>query len=133
MAAQSGNDSSDQQLKDLIAKLITANHILHYNGVLDAYGHISVRNPQAPTQFLLARDHPPALVSSRHDIAAYHVEDASAVDSNAPKGYVERYIHSEIYKRYADVNAVIHSHNGDVLPYSITSVPVSSCYRTSVF
>ena len=107
------------------SNLITANHILHQQGVLDAYGHISARNPQDPSTFFLSRNLAPALVSSRDDIEEYRVDDAAPVNPNAKKGYVERLIHSEIYKRYKDVNSVVHSHSEAVVPFSVSSVPVS--------
>lgn len=106
--------------------LITANHILHNQGVLDAYGHISARNPQDPATFFLSRNLAPALVASRDDIEEYRVEDAAPVNKNGTKGYVERLIHSEIYKRYKDVNSVVHSHSEAVVPFSVSSVPVSN-------
>lgn len=109
---------------ELFSSLITANHILHQQKVLDAYGHISVRNPQNPATFFISRSLAPALVSSREDIEEYYVEDANPVNKDAPKGYVERFIHSELYKRYSDVNSVIHSHSEAVIPFSISSVPV---------
>lgn len=108
----------------LFSTLITANHILHQQAVLDAYGHISVRNPQNPATFFVSRSLAPALVSSREDIEEYYVENASSVNKDASQGYAERFIHSEIYKRYADVNSVIHSHSEAVIPFSISSVPV---------
>jgi len=116
---------------ELFSNLITANHILHHQKVLDAYGHISVRNPQNPATFFISRSLAPALVSRREDIAQYYVDDANPVDKNAPRGYVERFIHSELYKRYADVNTIIHSHSEAVIPFSISSVPVSH-FQTSV-
>jgi len=109
---------------ELFSSLITANHILHHQKVLDAYGHISVRNPQNPATFFISRSLAPALVSCREDIEEYYVDDANPVNKEAPKGYVERFIHSELYKRYSDVNSVIHSHSEAVIPFSISSVPV---------
>jgi len=95
----------------LFSTLVSGNHILHYNKVLDAYGHISVRNPQNPATFFISRSLAPALVSSREDIEEYYVEDATPVNKDSPKGYAERFIHSELYKSYKDVNSVIHSHS----------------------
>lgn len=108
----------------LFSTLITANHILHFHNVVDAYGHISVRNPQNPETFFISKSLAPALVSSRADIEEYYVSDASPVNEGAPKGYIERFIHSEAYKKYKDVNVVIHSHSEAVIPFSIGSVPV---------
>ncbi|KAF2481819.1 class II aldolase and Adducin N-terminal domain-containing protein [Neohortaea acidophila] len=117
---------------DLFATLITANHILHYHNVVDAYGHISVRSPQDPTTFYLSRSLAPALVSSRADIEHYNISDASPVStdsSTAPKGYVERFIHSEIYKKYPGVHSVVHSHAEAVLPFSISSTPLRPVFH----
>jgi ribulose-5-phosphate 4-epimerase/fuculose-1-phosphate aldolase len=110
--------------KDFFATLIVANHILHYHNVVDAYGHISVRNPQDPSTFFISKSLAPALVSSRDDIEEYKVSDASPVNPDAPKGYAERFIHSEIYKRYKGVQSVIHAHPEVVLPFSISSIPL---------
>lgn len=89
-----------------------------------AYGHISVRNPQNPSTFFVSKSLAPALVSCREDIEEYKVSDAIPVNPDAPKGYSERFIHSEIYKKYSDVHCVIHSHAEAVVPYSIASTPL---------
>lgn len=62
----------------------------------------------------------PATISSERDLIEYHVENAEPVDPTAAKGYSERCIHSEIYKRYPEVNSVTHSHSEEVVPYSIS-------------
>ena len=64
-------------LKDLI----TANHILHFHRIVDAYGHISIRNPSNPHTFFLSHSIAPALVSAPTDIVEYNIEDASPVKS----------------------------------------------------
>jgi ribulose-5-phosphate 4-epimerase/fuculose-1-phosphate aldolase len=120
-------------LSTIISTLITANHILHYHEVCDAYGHISARHPDNSSLFLMSADQAPALVSSADDLVTYLVEDASAVDPNAPRGYIERYIHSEMYKRYPDVNSVIHAHATDVLPYAISGVPMKPVFHMPAF
>ncbi|KAI7702309.1 hypothetical protein KC353_g14828, partial [Hortaea werneckii] len=104
--------------KELFSTLITANHILHYHDVVDAYGHISVRNPQDPNNFFMSRSLAPALVSNREDLEEYRVSDASPINEDAPKGYAERYIHSEIYKKYKGIHCVVHAHAEAVLPFS---------------
>ncbi|KUL89239.1 hypothetical protein ZTR_03698 [Talaromyces verruculosus] len=106
----------------LLRKFISACHILHYHSVLDAYGHISLRNPTNPNVFIMCRNMAPANVSSVGDLVEYHVADASPVTTSAPTGYVERYIHSEIYKKYPKVNSVIHSHSDAVIPYCNSSM-----------
>jgi ribulose-5-phosphate 4-epimerase/fuculose-1-phosphate aldolase len=120
-------------LDDLWRGLITASHILHYHDVLDAYGHISVRNPDNPETFYMPRNLAPALISTVDDIVEYKVEDASAVEKNAPKGYLERFIHSEIYKRFPTVNSVVHSHSVDVLPYCVSEVPLKATTHMAGF
>jgi hypothetical protein len=101
-------------LEDLFCGLVTASHILHRHDVLDAYGHISVRSPDNAATFWMPCNMPPALVSSPDDLVEYHVESAEPVEKNAKPGYLERHIHSEIYKRFPGVNSVVHSHAGDV-------------------
>jgi ribulose-5-phosphate 4-epimerase/fuculose-1-phosphate aldolase len=121
-------------LTDLWHGLITASHILHYHNVLDAYGHISVRNPDNPETFYLPRNSAPALLSKQEDIVEYKISDAAPVEGdNAPKGYIERYIHSEVYKKFPSVNCVVHSHATDVLPYCISEVPLKASIHMAGF
>ena len=116
-------------LKDLI----TANHILHNHHIVDAYGHISLRNPSDPSTFFLSHSVAPALVSSPSDIVEYRVSDASPVQEGVSEGYRERFIHSEIYKKYAGVNSVVHSHSEAVLPYGISGVEMKPCFHMAGF
>ncbi|OAP54238.1 hypothetical protein AYL99_11339 [Fonsecaea erecta] len=124
--------------------LITANHILHHQGqVLDAYGHISVRHPSNPSVFLMARYVPAALVASPDDIVEYRVADAEPVDAHAPRGYTERFIHSELYKRFSEVRSVCHSHAREVIPWGLLAASdggrkgsesgLKACVNTSGF
>jgi len=106
------------------SSLITANHILGFYNILDAYGHVSLRNPANASTFFLSRDLPPALVSNTSDIVEYLVDTGQPVlGAAAPKGYAERFIHSELYKRFPAVNSAIHSHAEDVLPFGVVEVP----------
>ena len=116
-------------LDSVIHDLITANHILHYHSVVDAYGHISARHPDDPSIFILSGSVAPATVSQPSDFVHYYVADASAVDQDAPKGYIERYIHSEVYKRFSNVSCVIHAHSEDVLPYANSGVPLKPVFH----
>ncbi|TGJ79294.1 hypothetical protein E0Z10_g9474 [Xylaria hypoxylon] len=120
-------------LNQLFATFINALHILHNNAVLDAYGHLSVRNPANPSTFFMSRNLAPALVSSPSDIVEYHVADASPVEPDAPNGFIERYIHSEIYKRFSDISTVVHSHSPAVIPYSISGVPLKASIHMAGF
>lgn len=76
----------------------------------------------------------PATVSSADQLIQYRVNDSVAVTPNAPRGYIERYIHSEMYKRFPEVVSVIHSHSEDILPYTIAGgVPFRAVYHTPGF
>jgi hypothetical protein len=121
-------------LEDLFSGLVTACHILHYQGVFDAYGHISVRSPDNAATFWMPHNMPPALVSSPDDLVEYKVDSAEEVEkTNVKPGYLERHIHSEIYKRFPSVNSVVHSHAGDVLPYCVSGVPLKSTIHMAGF
>lgn len=120
-------------LTTLLTTLISANHILHYHSIVDAYGHVSVRHPDDGSHFIMSGNRAPALVSSPDDFVTYQVSNASAVEPDAPKGYIERYIHSEIYKRFDDVNCVVHAHAPDVLPYATSGVPLRPVFHLPGF
>ncbi len=105
-----------------IEELVLANHILANEGVVDAYGHVSVRDERDPKHFLLARGLPPSVVTAA-DIADYDL-DSKPISNAQNAGYSERFIHGEIYKVRPDVMAVIHFHAGDVIPFTVTSVPL---------
>jgi ribulose-5-phosphate 4-epimerase/fuculose-1-phosphate aldolase len=100
---------------------------------VDAYGHVSLRHPTKPDVYLLSGDRAPALVSSPTDFIEYYVANSSSVDPNAPKGYIERYIHGEMYKRYTDVNSVVHSHADSVLSFAASGVPMFPVFHMAGF
>ena len=114
-----------------IEELVTANHILANEGVLDAYGHVSVRDPQNPQHFLLARHMAAGLVTTR-DIIEYDF-DANPIVKGETAGYTERFIHSEIYRTRADVMAVVHTHAPDLVVFSASSVPLMPIYHMAAF
>lgn len=101
----------------LIQDLAAANHILYNQGVLDAFGHVSMRHPNNPNRYLLCRNMAPALVQPE-DIIEYTL-DSEPVNDNGRKSYLERFIHGEIYKKRPDVMAVVHSHSPSVVPFSV--------------
>jgi ribulose-5-phosphate 4-epimerase/fuculose-1-phosphate aldolase len=132
--APSAPENDDRMLNDALRDLISANHILHHHGVVDAYGHISIRHPLDSSKYIMCGYMAPAMVSSPKDLIHYHVSDSSTVDLNAPKGYSERFIHGELFKRYPSVNCVIHSHAEEVLPYVVSmGVPLQAVYHMSGF
>ena len=123
----------DSQVREQYNTYITGCHVLHYHQVVDAYGHLSARSKTDPSLFIMARYLPPALVSAASDIIEYRVSDAQPVDPNAPKGYSERFIHSEMYKKYPEVQSVIHSHSKEIIPFSMTNVALKTCSNTGGF
>ncbi|KAG9770429.1 hypothetical protein KCU88_g6609, partial [Aureobasidium melanogenum] len=126
-------DKSKDILTTALRDLISANHILHHHGVVDAYGHVSIRHPTDPTLYIMCGFLAPALVSSPSDLIHYRISDSTPVDPNAGRGYSERFIHGEPYKRFADVHCVIHSHAEEVLPYVVTGVKLRAVYHMAGF
>ena len=118
----------------LIDDLVVGNHILTQEGILDGYGHISVRHPRNPDRFLLARSVAPELVTAA-DIIEYGL-DGEPADMDVAKGrtsYKERFIHSEVYRARPDVNAVVHCHTPSLIPFADSSVPLRPMYHQSAF
>jgi HCOMODA/2-hydroxy-3-carboxy-muconic semialdehyde decarboxylase len=115
----------------LVEELVLANRILVEEGVLDAYGHVSVRDPQNPNHFLLAR-HIPAITVTAADIVEYDFE-ANPVDGTDAIGYSERFIHSEIYRARPDVMAIVHTHAPDLIPFTTTATPLRPMYHMAGF
>ena len=115
----------------VIDELVVANHILANEGVLDGYGHVSVRNPADPNRYFLARAGAPALVKAA-DITEYDL-DSQPVTNTGAAGYIERFIHGEIYKLRPDVMAVVHCHCLDVIPFAATTVPMQPMYHMGSF
>ncbi|KAI9691680.1 MAG: hypothetical protein M1822_007752 [Bathelium mastoideum] len=124
---------SSTKLQETLRMLVTANHILHFHGAVDGFGHISVRHPEKPDVYIMCGYMPPALVESGDDLIEYYVDGSAPVDPNAKKGYSERFIHGELFKRYPDVQSVVHSHAEAVLPYATSTVPLLPMYHMGGF
>jgi ribulose-5-phosphate 4-epimerase/fuculose-1-phosphate aldolase len=101
--------------------LITAYKILVNEGILDGFGHVSVRSAKDPNIFLMPRAMPPSLVSE-DDILELRVSDSQPIDPKGRRVNGERYIHGEIYKARPDVMCVIHTHSQAVIPLSLTPI-----------
>jgi ribulose-5-phosphate 4-epimerase/fuculose-1-phosphate aldolase len=106
---------ADAANPDLVADLVTANHILYDQHVVDAFGHVSVRHDKREDRFLLARNMAPALVTAA-DIVEFDL-DGNPIDAGGRSVYLERFIHGEIYRARPDVGAVVHSHSHAVIPF----------------
>ncbi|HEX3765742.1 MAG TPA: class II aldolase/adducin family protein [Kofleriaceae bacterium] len=114
-----------------IADLVLANHILADQGVVDGFGHVSVRDPSDPNKFFLARSMAPELVTSA-DILEHDLDGNAPAAGNA-KLYLERFIHAEIYRARPDVIAIVHCHAPDLIPFGATGVALRPIYHMSSF
>src|SRR3954467_9156774 len=114
-----------------IEELVLANRILNDRGVLDAYGHVSIRDPANPNRYLMARAIAPGLVTA-DDIMEFDL-DSNPVDRRGRSLFVERFIHGEAYKSRPDVNSVIHTHSAGVIPFSVTQTPLRPVIHNASF
>jgi ribulose-5-phosphate 4-epimerase/fuculose-1-phosphate aldolase len=122
------NASSSAAIDDLVI----ANHILsHEIGVLDAYGHVSVRDPRNPNHYYLSRAIAAGMVTAA-DIIEYDL-DSKPVGRERSDGYLERFIHGEVYKARPDVMAVIHAHSPELIAFGASSVPLRNMIHTGSF
>ncbi len=115
----------------LLEDLVLANHILVNQGVLDGFGHISARHPHKPDRFFIARSMAPALVEAA-DIVEVDL-DGHVHDAQGRRTYVERFIHSAIYKARPEVMSVIHSHSPAVIPFGVTGARLRPICHMSGF
>jgi HCOMODA/2-hydroxy-3-carboxy-muconic semialdehyde decarboxylase len=116
---------------ELVDKLVVANRILYAQGVVDGFGHVSVRHDKSTGHFLLARNMAPGLVR-RDDIVTFDL-DGAARDAAGRRVYLERFIHGEIYRARPDVQAVVHSHSPSVIPFGVTKQPLRPVFHMSGF
>lgn len=107
-------------LTQALGDLVTANRILAQEAVVDAYGHVSIRHPERPDHFFLSCSRSPELVTL-DDLMEFDL-DCIPIDQRGRKMYVERPIHGAIYAARPDVNAVVHNHAHELLPFTVTDV-----------
>ena len=103
----------------VIEDLVYGNRILYNEGVLDAFGHISVRDPQNPSRFYMSRGLAPSQVTTK-DILEYDLDCKALGVPNPNTGYGERFIHCGIYRARPDVRSVIHAHSPGLVPFGLT-------------
>jgi ribulose-5-phosphate 4-epimerase/fuculose-1-phosphate aldolase len=99
-------------------RVAIANRILAREGVVDAYGHVSIRHPDRPDQYLLSCSRSPELVRPE-DVMAFSLAGEPA-EPETGRPYLERHIHGGVYEARPDVHAVVHNHAYDVIPFSLT-------------
>jgi ribulose-5-phosphate 4-epimerase/fuculose-1-phosphate aldolase len=115
----------------LCVDLVAAYRVLANEGVLDSFGHVSMRHPSAPDRYLLSRSLAPGSVTLE-DLMEFDL-DSRPVDAQGRGIYLERFIHGEIYKARPDVMAVVHSHSPTVIPFSVTQVPLRAIFHNASF
>ena len=116
----SSNESFETTDEERIDDLVTANHILFQQGVVDGFGHVSVRSIAKPAHFFMSWNKAPALVT-KDDMLEFD-QDSTPLNANGRFPYGERFIHGEIYRARPDVQAVVHSHSPAVVPFGVTGV-----------
>jgi ribulose-5-phosphate 4-epimerase/fuculose-1-phosphate aldolase len=117
--------------RPLVEDLVAGSRILAMHQVLDAYGHISARSDKRPDRFIMSRSRAPALVT-----AADLMElgpDSEPARGDPRKGFIERYIHGEVYRTRPDVMAVVHSHSPSVIPFGATRSKLRPIYHMGSF
>ena len=115
----------------LLDDLVAASRILAMHQVLDAYGHVSARSDRRPEHFLISRSLAPALLSAA-DLMECGA-DSDALPGDTRKGFIERYIHGEIYRARPEVMAIVHSHSPSVIPFGVTRTKLRPIYHMGSF
>ena len=115
----------------LVDDVVAASRILARHEVLDAYGHVSARSDKKPANFIMSRSLAPALVTAADlmDLDA----DSEPLPGEKRKGFIERYIHGEIYRTRPEVMAVVHSHSPSVIPFGVTRTKLRPIYHMGSF
>ncbi len=117
--------------RGLVEDLVAASRILTGHEVLDAYGHVSARSDKRPDRFIMSRSLAPALVAAA-DLMELDA-DSEPLPGDQRKGFIERYIHGEIYRSRPEVMAVVHSHSASVIPFGVTRTRLRPVYHMGSF
>lgn len=104
-------------------ELVTANRILAREGVVDSFGHVSIRHPERPDRYVLSRARAPECIDVE-DLIEFTL-DGTPIDAAGRKPYAERYIHGAVYESRPEVRAVVHNHSPSVIPFAITTAKLS--------
>jgi ribulose-5-phosphate 4-epimerase/fuculose-1-phosphate aldolase len=117
--------------RELVDDLVAASRILAMHEVLDAYGHVSARSDRKPERFIMSRSLAPALVTAA-DLMELD-PDSEPLPGDTRKGFLERYIHGEIYRVRPEVMAIVHSHSPSVIPFGVTRTKLRPVYHMGSF
>jgi HCOMODA/2-hydroxy-3-carboxy-muconic semialdehyde decarboxylase len=112
-----------------ISELVIANRVVAHLKLVDSFGHVTVRNPENPERYFMARSRAPSLVT-REDILEFNL-DSTPVDLRGMRPYAERPIHGCLYRARPDVMAVCHNHAHELLPLAITKTVMRPALHTA--
>lgn len=125
---KAGSGSGEARF-DTVQDLVDANQVLVDRGILDAFGHVSVRDPRRSDAFLISRNLAPGLVTEA-DIQEVRLDGSTSDDRPS---YLERFLHAEIYRARPDVQAIVHSHTASMVPFSISHTPLRAVWHMAGF
>lgn len=108
--------------REVLDELVTANRILAREGVVDAFGHVSIRDPGRPDHYWMSRARAPECIEVE-DLMEFAL-DGAPVDPAGRKPYAERHIHGAVYEQRPDVHAVVHNHSPSLIPFGVTNTPL---------
>jgi HCOMODA/2-hydroxy-3-carboxy-muconic semialdehyde decarboxylase len=111
------------KLTQALDELVTANRILAREGVVDSFGHVSIRHPDRPDRYLLSRARAPECIDVE-DLMEFNA-DGTAIDPAGRRPYAERFIHGAVYDARPEVQAVVHHHSPAVIPFTVTKAQLS--------
>jgi ribulose-5-phosphate 4-epimerase/fuculose-1-phosphate aldolase len=111
----------------LLRQLVIANRVLAHHGIVDSYGHVSIRHPDHPDRFVMSRARAPELITE-DDFQTYNLE-GEELNGDGRKAYAERFIHGGVYEARPDVMAICHNHSPSVIPFGTTKVKLRPIFH----
>jgi len=111
----------------LLRQLVIANRVLARHGVVDSYGHVSIRHPDHPDSFVMARARAPELITE-DDFQTYNLE-GDELNGDQRKPYSERFIHGAVYEVRPEVMAICHNHSPSVIPFGATNLKLRPIFH----
>ena len=118
-------------LEVALNELVIANRILANENVVDAYGHVSVRHPANPERFFMAHMLAAPEIVEHKDLIEFTLDGKAVTDARTPS--IERFIHGAIYEARPEIQAVVHAHAEDSLPFGICDVPLRPVIHSGSF